>query len=81
VLSAAHCFEGIASLDSFQVMVGEHDITTGAESAFTKSYKIDRVVSPPQFSKGDADYDIAIVFTREAIAFDFGVSASCLPFK
>jgi len=82
VLTAAHCFDSTTNLTSMQVVVGEHNITGTRETRFTRSYGIRNVTVHDLYNSSIiSENDIALVFTKTNILFDYGVSPSCLPFR
>ena len=78
-VSAAHCFN--QRYPNLKLVAGEHDTTKKTESIFTKVYDIAEVRKHEDYDSDSAkrENDIALVFTRESIAFNDGVGPSCLP--
>ena len=79
VLTAAHC-AAIGDVDSFRVVVGEHDVTRedGQQSLEPESWIIH-----PQYANGQGDArfdnDFAIIKLKTAISFSARVRPVCLP--
>ncbi|CAG4939721.1 unnamed protein product [Colias eurytheme] len=80
VLSAAHCVERKIAT-SLGVIVGEHDLSTGTETPYTKGYRVMRIDIHPYYNNVNYDYDAAILTTATLIAFNDFVGPVCLPFK
>ncbi|CAG9805075.1 unnamed protein product [Chironomus riparius] len=81
-LTAAHCFDSNTNFTSMQLVVGEHNITGTRETRFTRSYGIRNVTIHESYDGTIiSENDIALVFTKTNILYDYGVSPSCLPFR
>ena len=81
-LSAAHCFDSSTNITSMKLVVGEHNISATTETRFTRSYGIQNVTIHELYNSSIiSENDIALVFTKTNILFDYGVSPSCLPFR
>lgn len=79
VLTAAHCIANQRT-DNIGVIVGEHDVSSGTESA-AQGYVVQRFIIHPLFTASNYDYDVAIVETTKEITFSDIVGPACLPFK
>ncbi|KFB50059.1 AGAP011909-PA-like protein [Anopheles sinensis] len=79
-ITAAHCFMG-RSIGSLALLVGEHDITTGADSPYTALLLLASVKIHESYNPTTRNNDIAIVRTRTEISFNAGVGPACLPLK
>ncbi|XP_026497611.2 venom serine protease 34-like [Vanessa tameamea] len=79
VLTAAHCVinEDISNLG---VLVGELDIRTGSDSE-TQGFRVASVITHPQYTASNYDYDIAIVKIDGVMKYTDYVAPVCLPFK
>ena len=76
VLSAAHCLVS----SSFQVIVGEHDLTNSNDQA--KRYDVDCQMPHPDYSSSTYDNDYAILTLKSSIDLTSTGSvarAACLP--
>jgi secreted trypsin-like serine protease len=80
VLTAAHCFVGVAS-PATHVRVGEHDISTANDGATAEDVAIAKFTTHEQYSKTSLQNDIAVVVLERAVAFRPGVRAACLPYQ
>lgn len=63
------------------MVVGEHDITTGRDSPYTKLIRISEFLNHPQFNSDTNANDIALVKTITPMTFTKGVQPVCLPFR
>ncbi len=61
--------------------MGEHDITTGSDSSYTKLIKLSEFIVHPQFNSKTNANDIALVKTITSLTFTKGVQPACLPFR
>jgi secreted trypsin-like serine protease len=80
VLTAAHCLAGFG-VNNIGILVGEHDVTTGADTNATKLFRVESYVSHPLYVTNQRDYDIAIITVSGTIAFTNRVGPVCLPFR
>lgn len=78
VVTAVHCLEGRSTSDT-AVVVGEHDVTTDAETDATKVYRLKGCKFHPEYNGNDND--IAICQTDDPIEFSAEVGPACLPFQ
>nr|XP_015216522.1 PREDICTED: serine protease 56 [Lepisosteus oculatus]XP_015216523.1 PREDICTED: serine protease 56 [Lepisosteus oculatus] len=77
VLTAAHCFTGSRSENSWTAVVGEFDITkTDAEE---QVMKVNRIISHPKFNKKTFNNDIALVELTSPVVLSDRVTPVCLP--
>uniref|UniRef100_A0A182JMW6 Peptidase S1 domain-containing protein n=1 Tax=Anopheles atroparvus TaxID=41427 RepID=A0A182JMW6_ANOAO len=79
-VTAAHCFMG-RSIVNLALLVGEHDITTGAETPYTALLLLASVKLHESYNPTLSTNDVAIVRTRSEIVFNAGVGPACLPLK
>uniref|UniRef100_A0A6B2EI46 Putative trypsin n=1 Tax=Phlebotomus kandelakii TaxID=1109342 RepID=A0A6B2EI46_9DIPT len=78
-LTAAHCTRNVP-VTRAGLLIGEHDVTTGAETPYTQLLTIARYIVHPSFRDNPSRNDIALVQPRTLIFFNAGVSPVCLPF-
>ncbi|MBN3325560.1 PRS56 protease, partial [Atractosteus spatula] len=77
VLTAAHCFTGSRSENSWTAVVGEFDITkTDPEE---QVMKVNRIISHPKFNKKTFNNDIALVELTSPVVLSDRVTPVCLP--
>ncbi|XP_029159495.1 venom serine protease 34-like [Nylanderia fulva] len=80
VLTAAHCLTD-RNTNSVGVLVGDHDLTTGADTNATRLYTVSRFDIHPLYNDETLDNDIAIVTTNSIINFSEEIGPACLPFQ
>lgn len=61
--------------------MGEHDVTTNAETSFTRVLKISSYTSHPNYETKNNSNDIALLRTEKPMIFNDGVQPSCLPYR
>ena len=79
ILTAAHCFyndEGNVNVAEFDVIVGEHDVTSTADG--TRHKACGRTIHP-NYNHATVDHDYAIIRLQEAVSFDARSAPACLP--
>lgn len=84
VLTAAHCVASDsdhADGGAFYILVGDHDITTGDDSKYSKLYYVEEVRRHEDFDRAGFDNDIALLRTTEDIIWSRAVGPACLPFR
>lgn len=79
-ISAAHCSLG-RKITRMAIVVGEHNVTTGTETAYTALHLIASFLRHPKYNSSSNANDISIITTVTTIRFNFGVGPACLPFK
>ncbi|MFF1506520.1 serine protease [Streptomyces sp. NPDC058326] len=80
VLTAAHCLTGsYASPARVGVLLGDHDLTTGADSPHAVLVTPDRFVPHPEYDPVSQRNDIALVRLPEPVALSRDVSPVGLP--
>ncbi|XP_001657965.2 venom serine protease 34 [Aedes aegypti] len=79
-LTAAHCPTG-HSISNLALLVGDHNISTGAESTYAALYRVALIKIHESYSKLTNLNDIALMRTTTEMVFSNGVSPVCLPFK
>lgn len=79
-ISAAHCSLG-RKITRMAIIVGEHNVSTGTETAYTAIHLIASFLRHPRYNSTSNANDIAIITTITTIVFNFGVGPACLPFK
>lgn len=80
LLTAAHCMLAIP-LQTLGVLVGDWNISTGADTPFAALYRAQTVYVHPKFNAEKQLNDIAIVKTEKKILFSLKVNPVCLPFR
>lgn len=85
LLSAAHCFLSPETSEAslLRIVVGEHDLSSGYETLFTRRYDLDSLILHEQFSQtnGHLRNDIALLRTRLPILWNRNVGPACLPLQ
>ncbi|MFI9742364.1 serine protease [Streptomyces sp. NPDC052494] len=80
VLTAAHCLTGSYSSPArVGVLLGDHDLTTAADSPYTVLATPERFVVHPDYDPESQRNDIALVRLAEPVAFNRGVGPVGLP--
>jgi len=79
ILSAAHCFHDESSA-TIQVLLGEHDYSSVAESDMLKR-NIEKIVDHPNYDKQTSNYDFSLMKLAEPIDFSSypHIRPICLP--
>uniref|UniRef100_T1IT26 Peptidase S1 domain-containing protein n=1 Tax=Strigamia maritima TaxID=126957 RepID=T1IT26_STRMM len=78
VLSASHCFPGVKANDIF-VVLGDYDRGTTADGPATQMV-VEKIIMHERFGLATkVDSDIALVKTRDTIAFSEKIQPICLP--
>ncbi|XP_018378020.1 PREDICTED: venom serine protease 34-like [Trachymyrmex cornetzi] len=81
VLTAAHCL-GNADPSTVGVLVGDHDLTTGADTNASRLYTVSRFYVHPLYDiEAPAQNDVAVVMVNSIISFSEEVGPACLPFE
>ncbi|XP_015184240.1 PREDICTED: venom serine protease-like [Polistes dominula] len=79
VITAAHCvLDFINNYGDFGVIVGEHDVTTGADTNVTKIHLVSEVIIHPNYKR--RMNDVAVVKTKTRFDYSMKVGPACLPF-
>lgn len=84
VLTAAHCVAQDSDHENgnaFYILVGDHDITTGADTKYSQLYYVEEVRRHQQFDQAGFENDIALLRTTEEIVWSRAVGPLCLPFS
>lgn len=79
VLTAAHCVMGF--VDNYKILgiiVGEHDVSTGADTNVTKIHLIDQIIIHPKYAP--RINDVAIVRAQKTFDYSMKIGPACLPF-
>lgn len=79
-VTAAHCSVG-RQLPLLALLVGEHDVSTGNETASTALLRLAAFTNHPDFDSDTNENDIALLRTEYEMRFTRGVQPACLPFK
>lgn len=79
-LTAAHCLLG-RRVTTLAILAGEHDTTTGVESAYTKLLRISSFIIHEKFDDISNSHDIALLRPRASFIFSRGIQPACLPFR
>lgn len=77
MVTAAHCVVG-HSLTGWNVIVGEHDLSTELESKFRQNLTILNVIPHSQYNSATSENDIALIRTSP-ININENVGVVCLP--
>ncbi|KAH1015089.1 hypothetical protein HUJ05_012867, partial [Dendroctonus ponderosae] len=80
ILSAAHCVVGKTSSDFF-ILVGDHNLNTGADTQSSGVYNMNGYVVHPDYQSSTQKNDISIVQVKTQIIFSAKVGPVCLPFR
>jgi len=75
ILTAAHCTEGKA-VDSFQVLVGEHDLT---QEDGQQRVEVCSIEEHPGYTSSNNDHDLSILTLSSPLQMSRSVSPVCLP--
>ncbi|XP_045472090.1 venom serine protease 34-like [Harmonia axyridis] len=79
-LTAAHCVVH-KKVENIVLLVGEHNVTTGADTPYSKNYDLDKFIINPDWDAKKQKNDIALLKTKLDIEFSVYVGPVCLPFK
>lgn len=79
-VSAAHCIADMPA-DELGVLVGDHNINVRNDTRYAALYRVGQTILHERYNGTDNSNDIALLRTQNAMAFNEGVSAVCLPFK
>lgn len=79
-MSAGHCLID-RSVATIGLVVGEHDVKKGSETAYTVLIRISSYTIHPRFNKITNANDIALIKPQIPMRFTRGVQPACLPFK
>ncbi|XP_044744420.1 venom serine protease-like isoform X2 [Coccinella septempunctata] len=79
-VTAAHCLTSKLP-KNIGLLVGDHNISTGADTPYAQIYLTERFIIHPEFNPQTQNNDIAMVKTRMNIAFSLYVGPVCLPFR
>ncbi|KAI4500529.1 hypothetical protein M0802_004491 [Mischocyttarus mexicanus] len=78
VVTAAHCItQFLNNTDTLGVIVGEHDVSTGADTNAAKLYKVNSIIVHPQYMR-DLN-DVAVVKIIGEFEYSMRVGPACLP--
>ncbi|XP_026824502.1 venom serine protease 34 isoform X1 [Ooceraea biroi] len=80
VLTAAHCVIN-RDANKVGVLVGDHDLTTGADTNASRLYVADEFNIHPLYNDTSLENDIAVVTVNGIINFSEEVGPACLPFQ
>lgn len=95
MLTAAHCVSAFSTSSAgpssttdhgdekeFYILVGDHDITTGADTKYSQLYYVEEVRRHQRFDSATGfDNDIALLRTTTDIVWSRAVGPICLPFR
>lgn len=81
ILTAAHCFSQYNNPATIGILVGDHDITTGADTKYSSLYKASSIIRHEQYNTNTKANDIALLLTTSNIIWYRGVAPACLPFN
>ncbi|XP_025073849.1 venom serine protease 34-like [Pogonomyrmex barbatus] len=80
VLTAAHCLTD-RDTSNMGILVGDHDLSTGADTNASRILTISRFDIHPFYNSESLENDIAIVMVNSVINFSEEVGPVCLPFQ
>ncbi|XP_024867062.1 venom serine protease 34-like [Temnothorax curvispinosus] len=80
VITAAHCLTD-RQTNNVGVLVGDHDLSTGADTNASRIYTVSRFYVHPFYNDASLENDIAIVMLNSDISFSEEVGPVCLPFQ
>lgn len=68
-MTAAHCFDAFPSVDTSALLVGDHDVTTGADTKWAAAYALASYLKHPGYNVDTSWNDIALVKTKLYVRF------------
>lgn len=68
------------NINTIALLVGDHDLTTGADTPHAAVYPLTRILIHAAFNMATSANDIALVYTASTVTFNYGISPACLPF-
>lgn len=77
-MTAAHCVVN-KDVSTLKVRVGEHDTSTEAETSWTRTLNVLKIIPHPAYNSATNENDIALVRTK--ITLNENVDVVCLPFS
>ncbi|KAL0124272.1 hypothetical protein PUN28_006255 [Cardiocondyla obscurior] len=80
VITAAHCLTD-RNVNDIGVLVGDHDLSTGADTNASRLYTVSRFYVHPFYRDVSLENDIAIVMVNSIINFSEEIGPVCLPFQ
>ncbi|XP_011879072.1 PREDICTED: venom serine protease 34-like [Vollenhovia emeryi] len=80
VITAAHCLTD-RNPNNIGVLVGDHDLSTGADTNASRLYTVSRFYVHPVYNSVSLENDIAIVMVNSVISFSEEIEPVCLPFQ
>ncbi|XP_014387429.1 PREDICTED: coagulation factor VII isoform X1 [Myotis brandtii] len=79
VVSAAHCFDGIKSLENLTAVVGEHDLSE--KDGDEQERRVVQIIVPDKYARRKTNHDIALLRLSRPVAFTDYAVPLCLPEK
>ncbi|XP_055531867.1 venom serine protease-like [Wyeomyia smithii] len=79
-MTAAHCLAQ-RSVDDTVLLVGDHNLTSGADTMYAQPYVLAQFLAHPGFTMLPVANDIALLRTVQKIRYNAGVGPVCLPWK
>ncbi|XP_058462888.1 venom serine protease-like [Malaya genurostris] len=79
-LTAAHCLVH-RTVDDTVLLLGDHNLTTGADTIYAQPYVLAQVLTHPGFTMNPVSNDIAMLRTLQQVQYNAGVGPVCLPWK
>lgn len=79
VMTAAHCLTG-RNKDSIQVVVGDHDVSTGTETNSTVVHTVKEIIIHENYDGANKN-DIGLIRLNKPIEYNEDVGPVCLPWK
>ncbi|CAK9795048.1 Venom serine protease 34 [Anthophora quadrimaculata] len=80
VVTAGHCIQG-KNVNQLGVLVGDHDLSTGADTNATVLHRVIKAIIHPNYVQAGGMNDIAMLKTENTILFGNQVGPACLPFQ
>ncbi|KAK1341930.1 hypothetical protein QTO34_016681 [Cnephaeus nilssonii] len=79
VVSAAHCFDRVKSLENLTAVVGEHDLSE--KEGTEQERQVVQIIVPDKYIKRKTNHDIALLRLSRPVAFTDYAVPLCLPEK
>lgn len=79
-MTAAHCVTG-QTAGNLNVVVGDHDVSTGSENNSTVVHSIKTLIPHANYNSATGQNDIALIRLNEDIKYNDAVGPVCLPWK
>lgn len=79
-MTAAHCVKNLKP-NEFTVVVGDHDVSTAAETSATVVHTVEEVIVNEDYDEATSRNDIALLRLSTPIAYNENVGPVCLPWS